>query len=130
LNSNFNATGQTQTSYPVCSYSRFPNLNSPLVPQPFISTKYATPGSQYDGGSWSNPTTVPTGVTGIGTAVSGSTVSLGFTATPGNATTLWLGNSVLQPFSVLTGGVFTNTAGSFTISNAPPTSQFYFITTP
>ena len=73
---------------------------------------------------------MPTGVTGITPAVSGSTVSLGFTATPGNATTLWLGNSVQLPFSVLTGGVFTNTAGSYTISNAPATSQFYFITTP
>ena len=130
LNSNFNATGQSASSYPVCSYSRFPNLNSPLIPQTFISQYYVTPGTQYDGGPWTSPTTVPTGVTGITPAVSGSTVSLGFTATPGNATTLWLGNSVQLPFSVLTGGVFTNTAGSYTISNAPATSQFYFITTP
>ncbi len=125
----FNKTGQTPANYPLCSFSRFPTLNSPLVPQAFISTNYVTPGAQYNGTSWTTYPALPAGVTGIVPAVAGGTVHLSFTAQTVNATTLWLGNSLTKPFTVLTGGVFPSTAGSFTISNAPSPSQFYFITT-
>ncbi len=125
----FNKTGQTLTNFPICSYSRFPGLNSPMVPQAFISTNYVTPGTQYDGGSWGSPTKTPTAVTGITPSVSGGSANLSFTAGTVNATTLWVGSDLTKPFSVLTGGVFPSTAGTFTISNTPSPSQFYFITT-
>ena len=126
---NFNSTGQIPTNWPVCSYSRFPSLNGAMVPQSFISTNYVSPGAQYDGGAWLNPTTSPTGVTGIGIIENAGKVTLSFTTVTTRATTLWLGNSVSAPFTVLDGGIFPSTSGSFTISNTPATSQFYFITT-
>jgi hypothetical protein len=127
----FNQNGQTPKTFPpICSFSRFPTMNSPLVPQPYISTNYVTPGAQYDGGPWTSPTDIPPWVGPIAIGASNNTVTLNFTASTSNATTLWIGNSLLQPFSVLGGGVFSNSAGSFIISNTPPTNQYYFITTP
>jgi hypothetical protein len=34
------------------------------------------------------------------------------------------------PFNVLIGKTFTNSIGSFLVTNPPPANQFYFITTP
>jgi hypothetical protein len=129
LDTNFNVSGQTQTNLAICSYSRFPGMNSPLVPQVFISTNYVTPGTQYDGSAWGSAAAVPAAVSPITTTASGGTVTLNFSASTSGVSTLWLGNSLLQPFSVLTGGTFTNTSGSFIISNTPPKNQYYFITT-
>jgi len=108
--------------------SRFPTVNSGLVPQAFISTNYVTPGSQYDGGLWSSPTKVPTGVTGVQITY-GNPLSLAFTANTTNATTLWKGSSVITPFQVVTGQQFTNASGLFQVTNPPAGQQFYFITT-
>jgi hypothetical protein len=110
------------------AFSRFPVLNSGLVPQAYISTNYVTPGSQYDGGSWLSATKVPTGVTGVD-LIYGNPLALGFTANTTNATTLWGGGSVLTPFQVITGQLFTNTSGLFLVTNPPSGKQFYFITT-
>jgi len=128
LNTNFNQTGQTQTNLPICSYTRFPGMNGLFVPQVFVATNFVTPGMQYNGVAWGAPT-LPVGVGPITTTAAGGTVTLNFSASTSSTTTLWLGNSLLQPFSVLTGGAFTNTSGSFIISNTPPTNQYYYITT-
>jgi hypothetical protein len=126
----FNLVGQTPGFPPVGSFSRFPTMNSPLVPQAFISTNYVTPGLQYDGGPWTNTTSVPAVTVPVTVANVSNTTTLTFTANTTNTSTLWLGNSLAQPFSVLAGGVFTNGSGSFVISNTPPPFQYYIITTP
>jgi hypothetical protein len=121
-----------RVSYPatttVGSFSRFPTINGPLVSQAYISTNLVTPGLQYDGGLWTSPTTVPTGVTNISITY-GNPLTLNFTANTGKASTLWEAGSVTNQFNVVTGQQFGTTAGSFSVTNPPPSAQFYFITT-
>jgi hypothetical protein len=111
------------------SLSRFPTINSPFVPQAYISTYPATPGLQYDGSAWSQPTKVPTGLTGVSLSVTNKHAVLKFTANPTQANTLWQGNSLTGLFQVINGEVFGNTTGSFSVTNLPSNYQFYFITT-
>jgi hypothetical protein len=113
---------------PVGSLTRFPTLNSPFVPSAYVGTNTSA-GTQYDGGVWTAPATVPTGVTPI-TLTYGSPVTLNYTAVVGQAYTLWQANEVNDPFLVVNGGIATNTAGAFYITNAPVNRQFYFITKP
>jgi hypothetical protein len=108
---------------------RFPTLNSPFVPQAWVSTHSATPGLQYDGGSWSLPTKVPAAITGVGIEVTNHQAVLKFSANPTQANTLWQANSLPGPFQVINGTVFGNTTGVFDVTNLPATQQFYFITT-
>jgi Lamin Tail Domain/Immunoglobulin domain len=110
------------------SFSRFPTVNSGLVPQAYISTNYVTPGAQYDAGSWANPTKVPTGVTGVQLTY-GNPLTLSFPANTIQATTLWQGSSVVAPFQVVTGEVFSTSSGIFQVTNPPAPQQFFFITT-
>jgi hypothetical protein len=111
------------------SLSRFPTINSPFVPQAYISTYPATPGLQYDGSAWSQPTKVPTGLTGVSLSVTNKQAVLKFTANPTQANTLWQANTLTGPFQVINGAVFGNTTGSFSVTNLPSNYQFYFITT-
>ena len=108
--------------------TRFPTLNSAFVPQAFVSTNRATPGQQYDGGSWSLPVKVPVAVTNVA-LIYGHPLRLQFTADTSRATTLWQADSLANPFSVVNGLQFTNAAGAFYLTNPPPAQQFYFITT-
>lgn len=110
------------------SLSRFPTANGPFVPQTYISTNYTTAGLQYDGGSWGLPTKVPTGVA-VAVAVINNQAVLNFTANTGLASTLWSANNLTDPFKVVFGQQFSTSSGVFSITNLPPTQQFYFITT-
>jgi hypothetical protein len=111
------------------SLSRFPKLNSGFYPQPWISTNLATPGLQYDGGSWSLPTKVPSPVPVTKVSVGNpNPVTLSFYGITTNAATLWEGNTVSSLFQVIYGYTPLTTNGSFTITNAPSGYQFYFIT--
>jgi Immunoglobulin domain/Lamin Tail Domain len=110
------------------SLSRFPTVNDGFVPQAYISTHLVTPGKQYDGGAWNQPTKVPAAVTGI-VVTKGNPFTLSFTANTGLATTLWQANNVGDPFQVIFGQQFASPASAFYITNPPPLQQFYFITT-
>jgi hypothetical protein len=110
------------------SLSRFPTINSAFVPQPYISTNVTTAGLQYDGGSWSNPTKVPTGVTNVAIAYVNGKAVLSFTANITQASTLWDAAAVTGPFNVIYGQPFPSGAGTFTNLNSA-SQQFYFITT-
>lgn len=110
------------------SLSRFPTINSAFAPQAYISTNLTTAGLQYDGGSWSSPSKIPTGVTGIIiTYVNGQAV-FNFTANTSQASTLWDASEVTGPYSVIFGKTFPSGTGTFTNVNSA-TKQFYFITT-
>jgi hypothetical protein len=111
------------------SLSRFPTANGPFVPQAYISTNYTTAGLQYDGGSWGLPTKVPTGVTGVVISMVNGQAVLHFTANTSLASTLWSANNLTDPFQVVFGRQFSTSSGVFTVTNLPPTQQFYFITT-
>jgi hypothetical protein len=111
------------------SLSRFPTANGPFVPQAYISTNYTTAGLQYDGGSWGLPTKVPTGVTGVVISMVNGQAVLHFTANTSLASTLWSANNLTDPFQVVFGQQFSTSSGVFTVTNLPPTLQFYFITT-
>lgn len=110
------------------SFSRFFTMNGQLVPQSWINTNVVTPGYQYNNGSWASNTVPPVGVAVHLTY--GNPVQLNFTATPGNVSTLWQANTLFDYFNVVNGQTFTTTSGSFSVTNPPPASQFYFITTP
>jgi hypothetical protein len=110
------------------SLSRFPTINDAFVPQAYISTNLVTPTLQYDGGSWSNPTKVPTGVTNVAIAYVNGKAVMSFTANTTQASTLWNGSTVGGPYSVIYGQPFPSGIGSFTNVNSA-TKQFYFITT-
>lgn len=114
------------------SFSRFPTVNDGLVPQEYISTNYVTPGLQYDGGSWNEPTKVPAGVTNVTIKIQGTNAIFNFTANTQQAYTLWGSGSLLNPFNVLYGqGPLPNVAGTthaFTNVTSGPI-HFYFITT-
>jgi hypothetical protein len=110
------------------SLSRFPTINSAFVPQAYISTSLTTAGLQYDGGSWSNPTKVPTGVTGIGVTYINGQAVLSFPANTTQASTLWNAGVVTGPYKVIYGQPFPGGAGVFTNASAA-SQQFYFITT-
>jgi hypothetical protein len=110
------------------SLTRFPTLNSDFVPSAYVGTNTSA-GTQYDGGVWTAPATVPTGVTPIAITY-GNPVTLNFNTTPGQYYTLWRADAVTDPFTVVNGGIATNAAGTFLINNAPADQQFYFITTP
>jgi hypothetical protein len=110
------------------SLSRFPTINDGFVPQAYISTNLTTAGLQYDGGSWSSSTKVPTGVNGVLiTYVNGKAV-LNFTANTSQASTLWNASTVTGPYSVIFGQPFPTGTGAFTNVNSAA-QQFYFITT-
>jgi hypothetical protein len=110
------------------SLSRFPKITDGFVPQAYISTSVVTPGRQYDGGAWNQPTKVPAAVTGI-VVTKGNPFTLSFTANTGLATTLWQADNVGDPFKVIFGQQFASPASAFYITNPPPLQQFYFITT-
>lgn len=111
------------------SLSRFPTINSPFVPQAYISTNFTTAGLQYDGGSWGSPTKVPTGVNNTTIGVVNNQAVLNFTANTTLASTLWSANDVRGPYQVIFGQQFSTTSGVFSVTNLPATMQFYFITT-
>jgi hypothetical protein len=111
------------------SLSRFPTINSPFVPQSYISTNVATAGLQYDGGSWGSPTKVPTGLTGISLSLTNKQAVIKFTPNTTQANTLWQGGSLTAPFSVVYGGKFAGPSGTFSVTNLPAAGQFFFITT-
>jgi hypothetical protein len=54
---------------------------------------------------------------------------LHFTANTSLASTLWSANNLTDPFQVVFGQQFSTSSGVFTVTNLPPTLQFYFITT-
>lgn len=108
------------------SMSRFPTLTDNFVPQAYVGSN-TTAGLQYDGGGWNGTATAPVGVSNI--AVNpGSPLSLTFTATAGEAYTLWQADEITAPFVIVNGGIATNTAGTFFVTNPPAVKQFYFIT--
>jgi hypothetical protein len=111
------------------SLTRFPdNINGPFVPQPYVSTNLTTPGLPYDGGAWTRPFKVPTGVNNVGISAVNGQVLFNFTANTGLASTLWGADAVNGPFKVLNGRQFPTTSGAFT-NPAPAAPQFYFIST-
>jgi hypothetical protein len=110
------------------SFTRFPTLKSGFVPESWVSTNWVTPGSQYDGGSWANPTQIPTGVTGI-TLSGHNPLALNFTAITTQASTLWQGGSVIGAFQVINGQQFGTPSGVFNITNPTAPQSFYYITT-
>ncbi len=110
------------------SLARFPTINSPFVPQIYVGTNAATAGLQYDGGSWSSPAQIPTGVNNIVISVVNNQAVLQFTAVPNQASTLWSANDLTNPFKVIFGQPFATSAGVFSVTNLPPL-QFYYITT-
>lgn len=112
----------------VGSMVRFPTLNSPFVPQAYVGTNTSA-GVQYDGSVWTGLAAVPTAVAPI-TLTYGNPVVLNYTGIVGQAYTLWQANAVNEPFAVVNGGIITNTAAAFYITNAPADRQFYFITKP
>jgi hypothetical protein len=118
--------------YPASSlataFSRFPTVNSELIPQAYISTNFVTPGLQYDGGAWNLATKVPVGVGNV-LITAGNPITLSFTANINLATTLWQAANVTDRFLVATGQQFSAVSSTFSITNPPPLRQFYFITT-
>jgi hypothetical protein len=110
------------------SLSRFPTINSALVAQAYVSTNFVTPGLQYDGGAWNLPTKMPTGVSSI-VITPGNPLTLGFPANPAQASTLWQADSLSSGFRVTAGRQFSSGVGVFSITNPPPSQQFFFITT-
>lgn len=112
------------------SFSRFPTLNSGMVPQAYISTNYTTAGLQYDGGAWNAPTKVPAGVTNVVISERGTNAVFAFPVNTPQAYTLWNSGSLYGPWNVLYGqGPLINPGtGMFTNSIAGPV-QFYFMTT-
>jgi hypothetical protein len=111
------------------SLSRFPTVNGPFVPQAYISTNATTAGYQYDGGLWSLPTKVPTGVTNSVVTIVNNQAVIIFTADITLASTLWSASAVQGPYQVIFGQQFFTTSGVFNVTNLPPITQFYFITT-
>jgi len=110
------------------SLSRFPTINSPFAPQPYISTNLTTAGLQYDGSPWNQPYKVPTGVNNVGISVVNGQVLFNFSANTSQANTLWGASTVTGPYSVLFGGLFPGGSGSFT-NAASGMQQFYYIST-
>jgi lamin tail-like protein len=123
-----NASAPGYPSGVTCSWSRFPGFYSALVPQSYISTNYVTPGAQYDGGSWANPTKVP-GSVSVSAITAPNPVNIYFPANTGAASTLWVGNSLTNWFYPVYGVQFSTSSGWFQITNVPSTAQFYYIST-
>ena len=111
------------------SLSRFPTINGAFVPQAYVSTSYTTAGLQYDDAPWNFVPQIPTGVSNIVVSVTNKQAVLRFTAVPNQATTLWSGNDLTDPFAVIFGQPFSTPSGVFSVTNLPPAQQFYFITT-
>ncbi len=110
------------------SLSRFPTINSALVPQNYVSTNHVTPGAQYDGGAWSLPTSVPQGVNNVTVSAANNQIILHFTANTTKASTLWRADDLTSPFSVVNGGQFGSPSATFTETNTQP-QRFYYIST-
>lgn len=110
------------------SMSRFPTINDAFVPQAYISTSLVTPDAQYNGGSWSSPTEMPTNVSGVAISYANGKAVLKFNANTTQASTLWNASGVTGPFNVIGGQPFPSGNGVFTNANTA-SSQFYFITT-
>ncbi len=110
------------------SLTRFPNLNGPFVPQPYVSVNPNTPGLQYDGSLWNQHFKVPAGVSNVGISVVNGQVLFNFAANPSQASTLWSAGAVTGPYQVITGRQFPATAGAFT-NPAPSAQNFYYIST-
>ena len=108
------------------SLTRFPNINGPFVPQPYVSTNLTTAGLQYDGSAWNKPFKVPAGVNNVGIRAANGKVMFNFTANTGLASTLWSASSVTGPYNVIYGQQFQTTSGAFT-NTAGGSQQFYFI---
>lgn len=108
------------------SLTRFPTMDSPFVPQAYVSTNRTTAGLQYDGSAWNKAFKVPTGVTNITVSVAAGQAALNFTADPTLGTTLWSADRVTGPYSVLFGQQFPTTSGSFTTPASAPL-KFYYI---
>ena len=110
------------------SLTRFPNLNGPFVPQPWVSANLTSAGLQYDGSAWNQAFKVPAGVPGVGISVGNGQVFFNFTANTSQASTLWGAGTVTGPYSVIFGRQFPTTSGAFT-NPAPTALQFYYIST-
>jgi hypothetical protein len=110
------------------SLSRFPTINSPFVPQPYVSTNVTTAGLQYDGSPWSQHYKIPAGITGVGIQVTGGQAIFNFPANTTQANTLWGASNVTGPYSVLFGGLFPGGSGTFT-NSAAGAQQFFYIST-
>jgi hypothetical protein len=110
------------------SLTRFPNLNGPFVPQPWVSANLTSAGLQYDGSAWNQAFKVPAGVPGVGISVGNGQVLFNFTANISQASTLWGASTVTGPYSVIFGRQFPTTSGAFT-NPAPTALQFYYIST-
>jgi hypothetical protein len=110
------------------SLTRFPNLNGPFVPQPYVSVNPNTPGLQYDGSPWNQHFKVPAGVPNVGISVVNGQVLFNFTADTSQASTLWGASTVTGPYQVITGRQFPVTSGAFT-NPAPTALRFYYIST-
>jgi hypothetical protein len=122
------------------SWSRFPTLDSGLVPQSWISTNWTTAGLQYNGAAWSVSNSLPYGVTNLAIEAGlSNTVDLSFEANTSQASTLWatptlstpfpIVNQLSTPFQVIGGKTFTSTNGSFTVTNSGAEDEFFIITT-
>jgi hypothetical protein len=103
-------------------------VNDWFVPQPWISINNSTPGLQYNGDAWGQPTKAPVG-TNLLSIVPGNPLALTFTASTTAVTTLWRANSLPGPFTPIAGQLFTTPAGVFYITNPVAPQQFYGITT-
>ncbi len=110
------------------SISRFPSLNSPFVPQQWISTNLASPNAQYDNRAF---TLAPASVAGpdVTSSVVTNTALITFPATPGHVSTLWQATEITNRFRVVNGSLFTNASGIFNVGAPSASRQFYFIST-
>ncbi len=114
-----------------CSFSRFPTLGGPWVPQAYVSTNWVTAGAQYDGSTFASPAKLPVAVTGVSITEPGRTnVVLKFNATTPQAYTIWNSSSVFGPFNVMYGyGPLTYPAVNAFTNPASGSVQYYFMTT-
>jgi hypothetical protein len=95
------------------SMTRYPDVNSPFVPQSSVGTSPVTPGRQYDGKLWSEPSTLPPVEIGplAATLNADGSVTLAWTAQPGRDYTVLAADRADGGFVELGSGL---KAGQFT----------------
>jgi len=95
------------------SMTRYPDVNSPFVPQASVGTSAVTPGRQYDGTLWSEPSTLPSVEIGVVVAMlnGDGSVTLTWTVQPGRDYTVLAADRFDGGFAELGSGL---QAGQFT----------------
>ncbi len=112
------------------SMKRYPDLNSPFVPQSSVGTSPVTPGRQYDGKLWSEPFTLPPVELGVVVAMlnGDGSVTLTWTAQPGRDYTVLAADRLDGGFAELGSGL---KAGQFTDNTLGGVSaRFYRVRSP